>query len=79
VINLQRLIYTYHAQMRMLEEDIDEQEVREALAAPASQHWFNTKHQTMNVKRRLSVTRKTLLVAYDERGTYTKIVSTYWV
>lgn len=58
--------------------DITGQEVLEALEAPGSQHWFSAKHQRMNVRRRVSVTGKTLLVAYERRDDEVIVVNAMW-
>ena len=48
--------------------DITTGEVIEALEAPGSRHFFNTKHGRMNVRHRLSVSGRAVLVSYEERG-----------
>lgn len=54
--------------MRMKMRDITRGEAREALEAPRSRHFFNSKHQRMNVRHRLSVSGRTIVVSYEERG-----------
>lgn len=48
--------------------DITRGEATEALEAPRSRHFFNTKHGRMNVRHRLSVSRSTIVVSYEDRG-----------
>ena len=64
-----------YALRRMRQRNITEQEVREALEAPASKHWFNRKHGRMNVKRRLPISGRTILVSYERRGDETVVVN----
>jgi hypothetical protein len=54
--------------MRMRIRDITESEVREALRAPRGRHFFNTKHRRMNVRHKLGVSGRTIVVSYEERG-----------
>ncbi len=64
---MQRVRFEDYALARMRMRDITEQEVLEVLEAPRSRHWFSTKHRRMNVRRRVSISGKTLLVAYERR------------
>jgi hypothetical protein len=52
--------------MRM--RDITAGELIEALEEPRSRHFFNTKHERMNVRHKLSVNGRTIVVSYEERG-----------
>lgn len=64
-----------YALMRMRQRNITEQEVREALEAPRSQHWFNRKHGRMNVKRTVPISRRTIIVSYEEPGDEVVVVN----
>lgn len=75
---MRRVSFEDYALARMRMRDITEQEVLEALGAPRSQHWFNTKHWRMNVRHRVSVSGKTLLVAYERRGDGVAVVNAMW-
>ena len=46
---MKEVVFTDYALMRMRMRDIIAGEVREALEAPRSRHFFNTKHGRMNV------------------------------
>jgi hypothetical protein len=48
-------------------------EIREALGAPRSSHFFSTEHSRMNVRHRLSVSGRTIVVSYEERGEQTVV------
>ena len=63
---MKEVVFTDYALMRMRMRDITESEVREALEAPRSRHFFNTKHGRMNVRHKLSVSGRSVLVAYQE-------------
>jgi hypothetical protein len=75
---MRRVCFEDYALTRMRMRDITEQEVLEALEAPRSQHWFSTKHRRMNVRRRVSVSGKTLLVAYERRDDEVVVVNAMW-
>lgn len=64
---------------KMRARDITRQEVLEALAAPQSQHRWNAKHNSMNVDHRVSVSGKTLRVAYRKQGEEIVVVSAHWI
>ena len=53
--------------------DITRGGIREALEAPRSRHFFNTKHGRMNIRHRLSVSGRTVVVSYEERGEQTVV------
>jgi hypothetical protein len=57
------------------DEDITRSEIREALGAPRSRHFFNIKHGRMNVRHGLSVSGRTIVVSYEERGEQTVVVN----
>ena len=63
---MKEVVFTDYALMRMRMRDITESEVREALEAPRSRHFFNTKHGRMNVRHKLSVSGRSVLVVYQE-------------
>lgn len=65
---MKEVLFTEYALMRMKMRDITRGEAREALEAPRSRHFFNSKHQRMNVRHRLSVSGRTIVVSYEERG-----------
>ncbi len=73
-----RARFEEYALMRMRMRDITEQEVMEALDAPRGRHWFNTKHGRMNVRSRVSVSGKTLLVAYERQDDEVVVVNAMW-
>ncbi len=49
---MREVVFTDYALMRMRMRDITRGEIREALGAPRSRHFFNTKHGRMNVRHR---------------------------
>lgn len=65
---MKEVVFTDYALMRMRMRDVTRSEVREALGAPRGRHFFNTKHGRMNVRHRLSVSGRTVVVSYEERG-----------
>lgn len=73
-----RVRFENYALARMRRRDITEQEVLEALEAPRSQHWFSAKHRRMNVRRRVSISGKTLLVAYERQDDVVIVVNAMW-
>lgn len=72
---MKEVAFTDYALMRMRMRDITRSEVREALEAPRSRHFFNTKHGRMNVRHRLSVSGRTIVVSYEERGEQIVVVN----
>lgn len=72
------MVFGRHALLKMHRDDIDEQEVLEALEAPRSQHFFNSKHETRNVTHRVSTRGRMLLVAYEERTETLIVVTSHW-
>lgn len=75
---MQNVRFEGYALRRMRLRDITEQEVLEALEAPRGQHWFSTKHRRMNVRRGVSISGKTLLVAYERRDGEVVVVNAMW-
>lgn len=73
--NLKPLRFTAHAEERMRERNITEAEVREALGQPQEQHFWNTLHETMNVRHHFPGIGMTLVVAYEERTEYIVVVT----
>ena len=71
------MVFRRHAELKMRREDIDEQEVLEALEAPPNRHYFNNKHRTMNVRHRVSTRGRILLVAYEERAEHIAVVTVH--
>lgn len=69
------VVFTDYALMRMRMRDITAGEVREALEAPRSRHFFNTKHGRMNVRHKLSVSGRIIVVSYEECGEQTIVVN----
>jgi len=67
--------FTDYALRRMRQRNITEQEVREALEAPASEHRFNPKHGRRNVKRRVPISGRTILVSYEKRDDETVVIN----
>ncbi len=67
--------FTDYALRRMRQRNITEQEVREALEAPASEHWFNPKHGRPNVKRKVPISGRTILVSYEKQDGETVIIN----
>ncbi len=65
---MKEVVFTDYALMRMRMRDITRTEAREALQAPRSRHFFNTKHGRMNVRHRLGVSGRIIVVSYEERG-----------
>lgn len=65
---MKEAVFTDYALMRMRMRDITAGEAREALEAPQSRHFFNNKHGRMNVRHKLSVSGRTIVVSYEERG-----------
>lgn len=63
---MKEVVFTDYALMRMRMRDIIAGEVREALEAPRSRHFFNTKHGRMNVRHKLSVSSRTIVISYEE-------------
>jgi hypothetical protein len=70
-----QLTYSFHAERRMWQRDITEAEVREVLAQPKEQHFFNPEHGTMNAQHRFPNMGRSLIVAYDERDEEVHIVT----
>lgn len=62
------VVFTDYALMRMRMRDITRGETVEALEAPRSSHFFNTKHGRMNVRHKLSVSGRTIVVSYENRS-----------
>lgn len=62
------VVFTDYALMRLRMRDITRGEAMEALEAPRSRHFFNTKHGRMNVRHKLSVSGRTIVVSYEDRG-----------
>ncbi len=56
-----------YALTKMRRRNITEQEVREALEAPPSQHYFNRKHGRPNAKRKIPISGRTILVSYKRQ------------
>ena len=50
----------------MWQRDITEAEVREVLAQPKEQHFFNPVHETMNARHTFPNMGRSILVAYEE-------------
>lgn len=73
--SVQEIVFTDYALMRMRMRDITAGEVREALQAPRSRHFFNTKHQRMNVRCKLSVSGRTIVVSYESGGDRITVVN----
>ena len=69
------LRFTDYALTKMRLRNITEQEVREALEAPASEHWFSPKHGRPNVKRKVPISGRTILVSYEKRDDETVVVN----
>ncbi len=65
---MKEVVFTDYALMRMRMRDITRTEAREALQAPRSRHFFNTKHGRMNVRHRLGESGRIIVVSYEERG-----------
>ncbi|MGI8911852.1 MAG: hypothetical protein ACR2JR_15060 [Rubrobacteraceae bacterium] len=72
---MREVVFTDYALMRMRMRDITRGEVREALEAPRSRHFFSTKHGRMNVRHGLSVSGRTIVVSYEERGGQTVVIN----
>lgn len=72
---MKEVVFTDYALMRMRMRDITPTEVREALEAPRSRHFFNTKHGRMNVRHKLVVSGRTIVVSYEERGGQVVVVN----
>jgi hypothetical protein len=66
--DLKEVVFNDYALMRMRMRDITESEAREALEAPRSRHFFNARHGRMNVRHKLGVSGRTIVVSYEERG-----------
>lgn len=49
---------------------------REALEAPRSRRYFNTKHGRMNVRHQLRVSGRTIVVSYEECAGRIVVVNT---
>ncbi len=64
---LKRLNFEPHAELRMRQRNITEAEVREALAQPEDQHFYNPKHGRMNVRHHFPGIGMTIVVGYEER------------
>jgi hypothetical protein len=60
---LEEVVVTDYALMRMRMRDITRGDVREALGAPRSSHFFNAKHGRMNVRHKPSVHGRTVVVS----------------
>jgi hypothetical protein len=73
--DVKEVVFTGYALMRMRMRGITESEAREALRAPRSRHFFNTKHGRMNVRHKLGVSGRTIVVAYEERGEQIVVVN----
>lgn len=65
---MESVVFTDYALMRMRMRDITKSEAIEALEAPRSRHFLNTKHGRMNVRHRLGVSGRTIVISYEKRG-----------
>ena len=73
---MKEVVFTGYALMRMRMRDITESEVREALEAPGSRHFFNTKHSRYETyATKLSVSGWSVIVAYQESDERTVVVN----
>lgn len=72
---MKEIVFTDYALVRMRMRDITTGEVREALQAPRGRHFFNTKHQRMNVRHKLSVSGRTIVVSYGSEGERITVVN----
>ncbi len=72
---MKKLVFRPHAEKRMRERLITEAEVREVLAQPEEEHFYNETHGTMNVRYKFSNLDMTVLVAYEERPDEIVVVS----
>lgn len=66
--DVKEVVFTDYALLRMRMRDITRTEAREALEAPRSRHFFNTKHGRMNVRHKLRVSGRTIVVSYGEHA-----------
>jgi hypothetical protein len=73
--DVKEVVFTDYALMRMHMRDITRTEAREALEAPRSRHFFNTKHGRMNVRHKLGVSGQTIVISYEERGEQIVVVN----
>lgn len=71
---MKEVVFTDYAMMRMRMRDITFGGEGDS-GAPRSRHFFNTKHGRMNVRHRLSVNGRTLVVSYEERGEQIVVVN----
>lgn len=72
---MREVAFTDYALLKMRMRDITKDEVLEGLQAPRSQHFYSSKHGRMNVRHRLSVSGRMLLVSYEERDQETVVVN----
>ncbi len=72
---MKEVVFTDYALMRMCMRDITRTEAREALEAPRSRHFFNTKHGRMNVRHKLRVSGQTIVVSYEERAGHIVVIN----
>ncbi|CAN5244849.1 hypothetical protein BH20ACT11_BH20ACT11_09690 [soil metagenome] len=72
---MKEVVFTDYALMRLRMRDITREEAMEALEAPRSRHYFNTKHGRMNVLHRLSVSGRTIVVSYEDLGEQIVVVN----
>jgi hypothetical protein len=70
-----QIVFTEYVLMRMHQRDIDEDEVRAALAAPSSRH-RHRKDGRAEVTQRIG--RRTLLVVYRRDGQNATVINAMW-